>query len=506
MTISLPIPLAFQSSNVKDDVPTIEDLTAGCQKPIIRKGLEVADTHWVWEYKGDEEFLVKDYNPSYPDYEIGDIVWKDCKLQKITGKKVTGKKVPLEPEEYSCFDTSFDPDTWKCRWVRVEARPHGWVQLRQQVGYRLYFFYFENRGSGGLRGCGHGQWVQMVTDITDPNYPVFTGATYPNLRSCFEGGYSNKYNPAADKKAKVFMWDGGVAGHDQKTVLFYSMIERGGYWYLRTNLDIPVEYKGLTTTYTFMEVLSPADIDGFEKKRLTHALLPFDDKNYTATKYTTEAPDHNATWVCINTEPFNTIAFGRVLCDNITIRITFPDGKLVEINNYEVDNTVAFNSSIEYPETIVLYVGETVPFNSVIEVILHGYYIQLGMLKGGEMLDAGMTNVAFNNRFRDFSPKEQDQWGNVYYKDGVRVKVHTGTVDMPVVRYDQMDRLMLMVGGREVIIDSSDAVNNNPANSRDIFTSTMMIGRFTQFDLKTKEENKKIGEYATYSFAIEEVV
>lgn len=118
----------------------------------------------------------------------------------------------------------------------------------------------------------------------------------------------------------------------------------------------------------------------------------------------------------------------------------------------------------------------------------------------------GFTNTLFENGYKDFSPKEQDQWGNIVYKNGVRVFTHKGTVDMPTKEYDRINRAFMYVGGQEMIINSSDSINNTPPNSLTIFQSTMMIGRFKEFSQKTKNIGDIMDTTATYSFAIEESV
>ena len=130
----------------------------------------------------------------------------------------------------------------------------------------------------------------------------------------------------------------------------------------------------------------------------------------------------------------------------------------------------------------------------------------VGEIMPASKLEAGMTNFTFKNKFKDFSPKEQDQWGNWYYTDGVRVQVHSGVVDLPVTSYDQLNRLMMMIGGQKVVINSSDSIHNEMPDSRDVFSATMMIGRFTTFELSTNTKSKQIGDFATYNFTVEELV
>jgi len=117
-----------------------------------------------------------------------------------------------------------------------------------------------------------------------------------------------------------------------------------------------------------------------------------------------------------------------------------------------------------------------------------------------------MTNLTFKNAYKDYSPTETDSWGNVTYKDGVRVNVHSGTVDVPLVGYDQLNRLMLKIGGRKIIANSSDSKQNQAPDGHSIFQSTMLIGRFTSFSMTTKVKNKRMEDMGVYSFVLTEQV
>ncbi len=196
-----------------------------------------------------------------------------------------------------------------------------------------------------------------------------------------------------------------------------------------------------------------------------------------------------------------------VIADTIDIRVSDEAGTaLFELNNYPVDNSVAPNRDEQYPATVVLYFDKTYPPGSVITIWLHSSVVTVGEIIGASKLDAGFTKVNFKNTFKDFSPKEQDQWGNWYYKPGARVKVHTGSVEYPIMSYDQLNRLMLMIGGQKVVINSSDSTENQVPDGRNVFEATMMIARFTKFELASADQKKRINEIGTYNFSIEELV
>ena len=520
MTIGLPISVSFQDTNVTDASRTLDELTYGCTAPIFTVGMELrGDDFWVYEYTSDVDYQVPVWSTAAAnngEYEIGDIVLKDCKLMVVKGKSGTGittHRKPKEPDEYSGWDIDngpLDPSKWTHRYFRVKnATRCGWLERmwKSPSGHRQYYMYWE------CRSQTDGVWVWTGRDLSVPG-GICNNATY--LRSRLGDGYSSKYDAAKDLKATITNW-ASVLGNKVKepTVVFRSVIERNGYFYFRTHLNKPLEYHTWTTgtafQYTLGEIKSPADIEGFVKKRMVNGLNPFDGKNYTATKWTTE--DGYAEWTVLASEKFDSIAFGKVICDSIDIETLDEDGNILEtITHFVVDNKVSPTSQREYPSTVVLYTGRNqdgsvhlLPSETIIRIKLWGSYIELGEMWAGETLDAGFTKTAFKNTFKDFSPKEQDQWGNWEYIDGVRVAVHTGIVEFPIVSYDELNRLMLLIGGRKVIINSSDSLLNQTPDGRNVFESTMMLGRFTNFALDSSEKFKRIGELGKYNFTVEEL-
>jgi hypothetical protein len=89
----------------------------------------------------------------------------------------------------------------------------------------------------------------------------------------------------------------------------------------------------------------------------------------------------------------------------------------------------------------------------------------------------------------------------------VKVNIHSGTVDVPIRQYDMMNRLITSFGQGLVILNGSDSLDNTPPDNNElIFASTMVVGRITNFELKTRLDNKSMGQMATYSFTITEEV
>ncbi len=496
MTISTPSNFSFQSSNVTDSIVTLKQLMVNCQAPVFDPKLEIQSNDWVYEYNDDVVYTPKIWSQTDQDngvYQVGEIVFENCKLYKVTGKSGTGityHQRPKEPNEYSAFDNDMDYSNWSERYIKVSSKTAcSWLEKVWTEGNRQYYMQWDDAKDAH-------NWVVRDRDNC--------GCHSSKINR------TDKYDSSNDVKSAIVSWS-GPGGTRSNTVVIKSMVERDDYYYLRTNINAKLEYHnwqtGTAFNYSWMEVLSPSDIDGFIQKRKINQLQPFDGKNYTKTLFETSPAEGYASWDLVATEDFDSVAFGRVLCDSISVRITDQEGALLfELNNYEVDNTIDPSSNQEFHSTVVLYTANTIQMGSVIHIEINGNYIEIGEIVPALKLDAGFTNLVFKNKFKDFSPKEQDQWGNWYYNDGVRVHVHSGTVDLPIIRYDQLTRLMIYVGGRKVIINSSDSTNNEIPDSRTIFQSTMMIARFTTFELATQAKDKRLCDVATYNFALEELV
>jgi len=515
MTIGIPIDFAFQGSNVEDDTPTIKDLEYGCSAPVIDKGKEVQGDMWIWSYRGKKDYVVPTWSSTEAEkgsYEIGDVLFKDCKTIKITGKKGSGifeKTRPLEPEDYSGWDKPthdiLDYTKFTHRYFRVKNSVSGSNKnlsrtFRSPSGISHYSMLWDTCRIYGCKSKAGWIWY---------SHPIPFNRC---INTCLNKGYSSKYDSSTDIKASF----GSCWG--EKVIRFNSVIERNGYFYFRTHLNKKIEYgtwrTGTKYDYTYSRVTTPADIEGFVKKRMVNALSPFDGKNYTAAKAIMNGGV--ARWVVTAKDNFDSIGFGRTLCDKITVTATNNKGEVIgKITGYDIDNRLAVTSKREYPSTAILYFGreddgtvKLMPAGTVVTIEVYGENeLEVGEIVGGETLDAGFTKVQFQNKIKDFSPKEQDKWGNWdYNEEGVRVSVHSGVVDFPIASYDGINRLMLLIGGRKVLINSSDTLGNEQPDGHRVFSATMMIARFLTLTLATSEKNKKIGDIAKYNFTVEEIV
>jgi len=508
MTISVPVPLAFQSSTVIDNTPTLEEAQSACNKPVIGKGLEVQSDSWIYEYTHSADLVIPEWSQndeSKGAYKIGQVIWKDCKLQIVTaqsGERWIG--LPLEVEEQG-YDTNFDPTQWKNRYWRTKAfAKNQWCT--NSFKYLNKFYYLQHNACD--RNCLSWQWVVKCT------LPK-TVACYEYKKSCLKENFAGKFEAGKDVKADFIDWRCTPTVAEEKIIVFNSMIERGGYFYFRTHLDIAVKRTPMPTGagfhYTYRPIVSPEEIDGFHKRRKAKQHAVFDGKNYTLTSVDTGDAGF-VSWTMIVNGEFDTVALGHIIADKINIKFSDTNGNSTgAINNYVIDNSTGFGitgneSSIEHFSTVVLYADGVMPSETVITFEIWGGTIEVGELMVGYSVDTGFTNLVFKNQYKDLSPMETDSWGGISYNDGVKISLHSGTVYVPMLGYDALNRLMLKLGGKKLIINSSDSSDNQSPDGHEVFQATMMIGRFTSFAMTSRVKNKRMMNMGQYTFSITEQI
>lgn len=305
-------------------------------------------------------------------------------------------------------------------------------------------------------------------------------------------------------------------------------IIRGTELYMRTWVDIPQIDLPSTEKYLTLDTIEMFP-SGFANIGVVNYKKPFDGKKYTnvSQRVTSDVP---LRYLLETANPYDTVAMAGVIANDIEIKFWLPDADYVNDTpvahiesyvprNYRDETLMSDGETLEnrlpaYPTTAILYciADEPMPEGSTIEIFFKGLDINIGTIMFGLSVNAGFTNLEFTTKFIDRSPKEVDQWGNVVYvttdSSGTTVDVKqltwTGTVDIPITKFDMTTRLMTSMGASTLILNGSDGKDNTPPNNLDVFASTMLIGRLKDFQLKTKLKNKRLDEMATYSLTIEE--
>ncbi len=501
--------MSLQTSNVIDVTETLEDFLMDCVNNSFDNGLELRDGEWVFAYVG-ESLIPRIWNQTRQDqgdYNLDEILWVPCnvgtgssqyknagKLIKVTGKDGSGIETHqrnLQPEEYGVWDEAskvgMNYGSFKNRYWRVaNDNP-----IKQWVyDSRHYYYYWAN----GLT------W--SAKDLTA------TLVHCPNLylRTNLGVNATKSYSRASDIKAEVPKWCGPGSPGPRHTYQFKSAILRNGCYYFRTHLNIPAKTATWTTgafKYSYSTIITPADIPGFKDRRLSKGSLPFDGKSYTKALIDTTHTAGVASWRLLATDEFNSIAFGRINCRTINVRVEDKDGNVLsEINNFFVQNEAGINSDLEYDSTVVLYTTGLMPAESYINITLVGEMVEIGEILGSKSVNAGFTKMQFKSKFIDFSPSEESQWGDWDYLDGNRVKEFSGTVEFPIMEFDSLNRLMLLIGGQTIVVNASDSTLNEAPDGFTVFESTQLIGRITKMELDSSEQYKKIGDIGKYTFTM----
>ena len=509
MRLGLPVPLSLQSSNIKDSVLSIKDLEKACSVVTFSKGMMLRDEKQVFEFVADKPITVIKWDSQDEldrKYKMGEIIlgaWAStgsgghCGLWKVVSEPDLHLTIPNQPNAYGSWDTSLDPTTWTHRWVKIRVKDFA---NGITVGNRFYYMYYEG---GGLTGCDTGGYVFVAKDL---NASASAGQK-AYIKECLKDAYDIKYDPAKDIKAEIVQWSGGKGSVPEDTIIIKSVIDRFGYLYFRTNIDIPVTYK-TPAKYEYEEILSPSQIPGFSFRRMVNMYNPLDKKHYTRTKVYPQHLGGYAKWTLMAGGDFDCIALGHIIADYVNI--VFRDRKtgaiLDSIMNYKIDNTLSLSKfNHEYYDTVGIYSSKEMHAETIVELYIYGSKVELGEILAVDTLDAGDTRVEISNKFKDFSPKEQDQWGNIVYKNGVRVKVHDGMVEFKLTRYDQINRLMLLMAGNTVFMDASDSKGHSP-DGENVFEAATMIGKFQSFDISARENNTHMDDVAQYSYTFEEIV
>jgi len=285
-----------------------------------------------------------------------------------------------------------------------------------------------------------------------------------------------------------------------------TLIRRGDDIYLRTdNAEAQKEKLSNVVTYEKLKYFNDADW-GWTKLRPTNHYAPLDGKKYTFVK----AP--NPTYEVESKYPFNTLAINGLIAETVTVKFKHidkngdPIGTDIPLIAVTPDCYVDIQHRLpQAPTTLIVYAPRDITgrveltFTNAVDTLIGGIHL-------GQSVGVGFTNMTFTNKFRDYSPYEKDQWGNILYTKGVKTNIYQGTVDVEIKEYDRINRMMAMLGGQTVILNGSDTVHNDDIDSTNFFASTQVVGRVRNFALKTKLDNKLMSQMATYSFEIEEDV
>ena len=279
------------------------------------------------------------------------------------------------------------------------------------------------------------------------------------------------------------------------------VFQRGIDLFIRTNTADGVITKDVSTpVFEPLKLLNGNDGWGWTFTRPVAKYAPVDGKEYTF--FYDYAPIEYT--VNGGTNSFDSIALIGLISDTVEVTFLPSDGSAaIPTIVITPDNKRDVNTILpEYPTVSVVYAPRPI-VGSVHLKFNSAYKVRLGGVLLGQSVNAGFTNLEFTNKFNDYSPYEKDQWGNISRIEGVKTNVFTGTVDIEITDYDMINRLLMSIGGSTVILNGSDNKNNSTIDNFNFFAATLVVGRISNFGLKTKLDNKLLSQKATYTFAIE---
>ena len=474
MRIGIPTQLSLLSTDVAD---TTDLWSQSVQKTWY------AEDKVRWEgsiYVAAQNITVTDFSPVRIDYKTGDVIWCssiDMYHSKNMVVKAMEGEIPKPPSLYENVDTSADHTTWTERFMMIRFKP--------------YTFEF-NDLQYTFTPNGDNVHVEIVS--LPPNSAINKSFDLPrvtlltSLHTVQDAELANNPDTGADYWTPRFVFEDDTG------------------LYVRTNVDYttaPREYHYTEEVPIFTDTVKPSDIPAFYFLGATNDMKPFDMKNYSKA-----ARNTSMTYTIRADEPCNMFVLGYVMGDTFDYTIKDAGGSVIASDSgVVIDGRRDIAGLIsDWYTTIPIYSPSTIPTNGTVEVTIHGSTVELGSFLVCMYGDMGFTNLTLQNTSKDFSVFEYDAWGNAEYLERARVSVYNGTVDVPIEKYDIVDRFFTSLGRKIVVMDGSDNAANATPDSVNIFAATQKIGRVMNFKQNTKIKYNDIDTMANYSFTLEEIV
>lgn len=511
MIISVPVKTESVYTNVVD--PT--ELFSTTVQKTWEKNDEVKFTDPDDEDNIEKIYIALDtitvltYDPTKPDYELGDVVWGEGTAPNQVMYSTVGT-VPKHPADYP-IEFDFYQGNWLTgqRYIRITPDGESLTPTTTYVRSVVYPDDYTHTYTF-IKQANDSMYVRL-----EVFYPVAEGGT---LAEYTDGTVPivTSISSLTDEPPTIAVLQDvvGTSFHSWFPQFFFQ--DSRGTFFRSDNLDAqaPQELINVTDAMLFKPITKPTDIPNFVEIRVGLVNAPFDGKNFTKT-----SREETMTYMVNSDEICNMFVLGYVKGDYFKY----------QIGNEELSDPIIIDSSRDeqgvlsdwYTTKIIYFPNENpldltprvIPAGTNITIIIsnniptNGELVELGSLMLGAAADAGMTNLTLKNGYKDFSVFEYDPWGNPSYTDRAKVSVYSGTVDVLIESYDRMDRLMTSLGKNVVIVDGSDNTSNVIVeDTPNVFASTQKIGRFMSFSQQTTVSQDMIDVIANYSFTLEEIV
>jgi hypothetical protein len=273
---------------------------------------------------------------------------------------------------------------------------------------------------------------------------------------------------------------------------------------MRTDKDISAQRTdGIESVWA--NVLTLEEILGFTRYKSVDTFAPIDTKNKLTTSQRTE---ESLTLLSVDSS-FDCVSITGLSGETLDVVFKNAAGTTIYSKlGIVIDSKVNSTNTIHSTTTEIVYCTSVIPAMGTVTITIKNTgrtkQIRIGEVDMGLSIAAGLTNIAFSNSFIDFSPKEQDQWGEISYVNGNIISdVYKGTCDVDLADYDKTTRLFKFLAGNRAIFDGSDNTANTATNSTTNFAATKICGRVKDVSINTQISDGKFKNKATYSFTVE---
>ncbi len=493
MIISIPTEATLASTDVVDYT---EHFSTTVQKTWYEEDLVQFNNK---KYAAIEDIVVSDYDSTKTDYRIGDVVYQGGSIPNQVMFATEGEIPKAPPQYYPAVDNTVtnlgvdqrDHTNWNYRFMKVNTIG--------ESGDTVYPYEYTVTKPDGYT---HNYYFNKVSD----------SAMYVRLVVKDDTGTTVEYSDATVELTSLISnlttvaiaITQSVTGSSYDSYFPQYVYENETGVYIRTNKSVAQETVYVKDAMLFKSVTSPEDIKSFSYIEPTVNVLPFDKKNYSKVSKPT-----SMRYKINISEKSNMFVLGYVRGSSFTYTVKDGGDSTVQTDNVVIDGSRDDSGVLSdwYTTKIIYSTVGTWAAGFTVEVTIYGTPAELGTFMVGAYVDAGMTNLALKNSYKDFSVFEYDPWGNPSYTDRAKVALYSGTVDIPIPDYDRVDRLMMSLGKSIVVIDGSDNVTNAVVEDNDnIFSATQKIGRIMTFSQSTSVKSNDMNPIAVYNISIEEIV
>jgi len=252
---------------------------------------------------------------------------------------------------------------------------------------------------------------------------------------------------------------------------------------------------------------------------------PFDTKQFTRVEV--NGPQK---WIIKPNGSYNSIAIGGVSGNYLYVEFAENENPLA--SEVLQSNTISLKENriastqlrkdgteifLDYPEptTQIIYSNENAPYIIITVTPIAQDYSVVGYVEKSSIgtivpclvIEAGATKQIFKHRIINYGKSEVNKTtGYIEYIKGNRALRFSGSFYSILTKYDKAILLDKKFNDDLIVVDGSDNINNDESDSKNIFSSTKIIGRLRDLGRETKETDGILDNTLPVPFEFEEVV